>query len=81
MSASHRGVAIDALAPLYAVDATTPMLPPKIDAALTVAHARTIKEHRDAHHKATQDHRLAQERCELLEEENRELRAADARRE
>jgi hypothetical protein len=57
------------------------MLPPKIDAALTVAHARTIKEHRDAHHKATQDHRLAQERCELLEEENKELRAADARRE
>ena len=59
----------------------TKMLPPKVDAALTVAHARVIKEHRDAHHKATQDHRLAQERCEALEEENRDLRAADARRE
>ena len=57
------------------------MLPPKVDATLTVAHAKAIQEHRNAHHKATQDHRLAQERCEALEEECKELRAADARRE
>ena len=48
---------------------------------MTVAHAKAIQEHRNAHHKATQDHRLAQERCEALEEECKELRAADARRE
>ena len=62
-------------------DATTKMLPPKVDATLTVAHAKAIQEHKNAHHRASQDHRLAQERCELLEEENKELRAADARRE
>ena len=57
------------------------MLPPKVDATLTVAHAKAIEQHRKAHYHASQDHRLAQERCELLEEENKELRAADARRE
>lgn len=57
------------------------MLPPKVDATLTVAHAKQIQEHRDAHHKVAQDHRLAEERCALLEEECKELRAADARRE
>ena len=57
------------------------MLPPKVDATLTVAHAKAIQEHRDAHHRVAQDHRLAEERCEALEEECKELRAADARRE
>ena len=46
---------------------------------MTVAHAKAIEQHRKAHYHASQDHRLAQERCELLEEENKELRAADAR--
>ena len=57
------------------------MLPPKIDATLTVAHAKAIQEHKNAHHRASQDHRLAQERCELLEEECKALREADQRRE
>ena len=66
----------------HGVDATpTKMLPPKVDATLTVAHAKAIQEHRDAHHRATQDHRLAQERCEALEEECKALREADQRRE
>ena len=57
------------------------MLPPRLMPHLTVAHAKAIEQHRKAHYHASQDHRLAQERCELLEEENKELRAADARRE
>ena len=57
------------------------MLPPKVDATLTVAHAKAIEQHRKAHYHASQDHRLAQERCEALEEECKELRAADQRRE
>ena len=57
------------------------MLPPKVDATLTVAHAKAIEEHRKAHYHASQDHRLAEERCALLEAECKELRAADARRE
>ena len=48
---------------------------------MTVAHAKAIEQHRNAHHRVTQDHRLAEERCALLEEECKELRAADARRE
>ena len=57
------------------------MLPPKVDATLTVAHAKAIEQHRNAHHKVAQDHRLAQERCEALEEECKALREADRRRE
>ena len=57
------------------------MLPPKVDATLTVAHAKQIQEHRDAHHKVAQDHRLAEERCALLEDECKALREADRRRE
>ena len=48
---------------------------------MTVAHAKAIEQHRNAHHRVAQDHRLAEERCALLEEECKELRAADARRE
>ena len=48
---------------------------------MTVAHAKAIEQHRNAHHKVAQDHRLAQARCEALEAECKELRAADARRE
>ena len=59
----------------------TNMLPPKVDATLTVAHAKAIEQHRNAHHKVAQDHRLAQERCEALEEECKALREADQRRE
>lgn len=57
------------------------MLPPRIDAAASVAHAQAIRQHRTAHHRASVQHKNAHERCKVLEAECKALRDAEEQRE